>query len=347
MIEPWYATRQQVLTATDTTETARSAKQVDRAIAAASRDADALCHRTFYPWQGVRTFDWPNDQRAASGRLWLDAQLLISADTIDSGGTDLTADVLLRPDTGPPYTYLEIDRASSSGWVSGSSSQRSISITGLWAGAAILEYDVGTLTANASDTVSTLAVSDSSDIGVGSLLRIGTERATVRAMSYVTTGQTLAALLTASASATTLTVQSGAAIHVGETLLVDSERLTVMDVVSNVVHVHRADGLGALAEHQIGATVYAPRSLTVERAAVGTTAAEHTSSDTVHRWEPPSLVSTLVVAEAVNTVGQELAGYARTAGSGENAQEMHGRQLAALRKQVYAAYGRKARTRAV
>lgn len=346
MIEPWYATRQQVLHATDTTESTRSAKQVDRAIGAASRAADTLCHRVFYPWTGTRTFDWPNDQYASTGRLWLEDQLLTSVTTITSGGTDLTSGVLLRPDVGPVYSYLEIDRATSDGWVSGSSSQRSISITGEWAGALPTWYDVAAL-AGAADDTGDLVLSDSSDVGVGSLLRLDSERAIVRAMDLVDTGQTLAALMPASASATSVTVQDGTTIHAGETITVDAERMTVMDVVGDTLLVHRVAGMGALAEHQVGAAVYAPRRLTVERGAVGTEAAAHDDATAVDRWDPPPLVSTLVVAEAVNTVGQELAGYARVAGSGENAQEMHGRQLVALRKQVYAAYGRKARTRAV
>jgi hypothetical protein len=85
----WYATREDVMRALDVKLTARNARQIDRALESASRDADDLCHRKFAPVQATRYFDWPNPQRAASWRLWLDANELITVTTLVSGGVTI------------------------------------------------------------------------------------------------------------------------------------------------------------------------------------------------------------------------------------------------------------------
>jgi len=345
MIEPWYVTRTDVLSATGSQETTRARRQVDRAIASASRDVDALCHRTFYPWTGTRTFDYPNDQR--SQRLWLDQNELVVVTTLTAGGTDITDDVLPAPYTGPPFSYLELDWSASGSWSSSSTSQRAIAVTGVF-GYTVDETAVGTLDGPHDDLEPQLAVTDSSELGVGSLLRVDDERVTVSAVGLLDTGQTLTNGMDAAKNDITLTVTDGTTIHAGEILTVGSERMYVRDVVGNVALVDRAtDALGALTTHAIGETVYAPRLLTVRRGAVGTVAAPHDDSALVHRWDPPALVAALTLAEAVNRVAQEQASFGRTIGSGESQFEMSGRQLEALRKQVYRAHGRKARMRSV
>ena len=64
--EPVYATRDDVMQAIDVAETPRSNAQVDRLIAAASRQVDRLCARTFYPTVGTRTLDWPAESTRAT-----------------------------------------------------------------------------------------------------------------------------------------------------------------------------------------------------------------------------------------------------------------------------------------
>jgi hypothetical protein len=69
------------------------------------------------------------------------------------------------------------------------------------------------------------------------------------------------------------------------------------------------------------------------------------------RWDPPGLVRDLVIAEVMNRVTNEQAGYVRTrrtSGSGTSTdQALVARDLPALRDQVYNAHGRKARLRSV
>jgi len=352
MITPWYATREEIKAELDVKETARSNARIDRALADATDAVHGLCHRVFYPVQATRYFDWPGPQHARPWRLWLDASEILSVTTLTSGGITIAAsDYFLEPNVyGPPYNRIEIDLDSNAAFGSGNTHQRDIGITGLWAGCALTETPAGA-TAEALDTSETgidIDAATSAAVGVGSLLRIDTERVIVTARSNLDTGQTLGGTgLTIQNSAVTVAVQSGAAFAAGETILIDGERMRVDDIAGNTLVVTRAWDGSPIAAHSVGATIYAPRSLTVTRGALGTTAAAHDSGATVHRWDPPGPIRQYVIAEALNDLLQGRAGYARTAGSGENEREVTGRGLKELRERVYVSHGRKARTRAV
>jgi hypothetical protein len=343
---PWYCTREDVAAALDTASTSRTNRQIDRAIEAASRSIEALCQRTFYPTYATRTFDWPPPQTSQSWRLWFDANELISVTTFTDAGTTITStDYLLRPDTGPPFTHIEIDISSASAFATGDTHQRSISITGWWGNGD--DQTLAGETVEALDTTETgVDVSDSSTVGVGSILIIDDERMIVTGRTQLATAYTLQTAMTAAASGTTVAVTDGTAFHVGETLLLDSEKMLVLDIAGNNLLVKRAWDGTVLATHT-GSTIYAPRSLTVRRAALGTTTATHTSGADVYVHQVPADVRALAVAEALTMVAQEQVGYARVAGSGDNQREVSGKGLADLRKQVLTRHGRQARIRAV
>lgn len=352
---PVYATREDVMRALDSKPTARNARQIDRALQSASRDVDSLCHRRFYPEHGTRYFDWPDSQYRPSWRLWLDDSELISLTSVSSGGTTIaTSDVLLEPNrSGPPYNRVEINIGTSAAWGGGSTHQRDITITGLW-GYRLDETTVGTLTAAvATTTATTVAVTGaaSAELGIGSVLRIGSERMLVTGRTMADTGQNLGgAGLTAQQNSVTVTVTDGTAYSVDEVLLIESERMLIVDIAGNNLTVQRAWDGSILAAHAAGVDIYAARTLTVTRGALGTTAATHLSGASVVRWDPPGLIRDLVIAEAMNRVTNEQAGYARTRRTGEsksNDQALTARDLPALREQVYNDCGRKARTRGV
>jgi hypothetical protein len=349
-----YATREDVMRALDVQPTARSARQIDRALQSASRGVDALCHRRFYPEQATRSWDWPDSQQRPSWRLWLDDSELISVTSLTSGGATITAsDYLLEPNrSGPPYNRLEIDLDSSAAFGGGDTHQRDITITGLF-GYRNDETQVGTLaTAVATTTATSITVDGpaSADLGVGSLLRIGTERLLVTTRAMADTGQNVGgAGLTAQANSVSLTVSDGSAFAVDETLLIESERLLIIDIAGNTLTVKRAIDGSVLAAHAAGVDIYAARTLTVTRGALGTTAATHLSGATVVRWDPPGLVRDLTIADAMNRVLQEQAGYSRTSktSTGAKSVSVETLSLETLRTQTYQAHGRKARTRGV
>ncbi|MDJ0460585.1 hypothetical protein [Streptomyces sp. H27-C3] len=352
-----YATREDVMRAPDSKGTARNAGQIDRALTSASRGVDSLCHLAFAPQTDTRRFDYPGSQFARPWRLWLDSNTLISVTSLVSGGVTIGPDdyFLRRSDQGsaPPYTHIEIDLDSSAAFSSGDTHQQATVITGLF-GYSNDETTAGTLTAPVS-TLTATAVSvtgaASALVGVGSVLRLGIERLLVTGRSMGDTGQNLGgAGLTVQNNSVSLTVTDGTAYAVDETLLIDSERMLIVDIAGNQLTVKRAWDGSVLAAHSAGADIYAPRTLTVTRGALGTTPATHASDALVYRWDPPGLVRDLTIAEAIGRLTNEQAGYAKTRKTGDGGtseKAMDGTALAGLRQQVYAAHGRKARTRAI
>ena len=350
MTTPFYATREEIKTELDVKETARSNARIDRALADATDAVHGLCKRIFYPTLATRSWNWPNSQSGTSWRLWLDRNEVISVTTLSSGGTTIAAaDYFLEPNQyGPPYSHIEIDLSSNAAFGGGSTHQRDITITGLFgyrndettAGATVEALD-------ASETGIDVDAATSAAVGVGSLLRIDSERVIVTARANLDTGQTLGGSLTNVNNVVTVAVQSGAAFAAGETILIDSERMLIEDIAGNNLTVRRAWDGATIAAHTAGAVIYAPRTLTVQRGALGTTAATHSSGATVYRWDAPGPVRQLCVAEALTDLLQGRSGYARTAGTGESEREVYGRGLKDLRDRVYASHGRKARTRVV
>ncbi|MGW0587457.1 hypothetical protein [Streptosporangium sp. NPDC002607] len=342
----WYCTREDVKRALDVAETARTNRQVDRAIEAATDAIEGRLHRRFYPWTGTRTFDWPNAQGARPWRLWLDQHEVVSVSELFAGGTAIApGDYLLRPDAGPPYTHVELNLASTAAFGGGSSHQRNIAITGIFysddsgpAGALAEALD-------ASET--TVDVTDSAAVGVGDIIRVSSERMIVTGRGLLDTGQNLGANLGASAAAVMVAVTTGSAYAVDEVLLVDAERMLIVDIAGNNLIVKRAWDGSVLAAHTAGADIYAARTLTVERGALGTTAATHESAAAITRHLVPGLVRDLAIALALTQLLQEQAGYARVAGAGENQREASGRGLRQLWDDATTAYGRKARIRGV
>lgn len=351
----WYATREDVMRALDSKETARNAGQIDRALESASRSVEGLCKRvTFAPTTATKSFPYPGPQTGTSWRLWLNANTLISVTTLSSGGTTIAAaDCFLEPNEyGPPYTHIEIDLDSSAAFSSGDTHQRAITITGLW-GYTNDETNVGTLAAAiSSTTATTVSVTGAASalLGVGSVIRVDNERVIVTARTMATTSQTLGGNLTAQANNVTVAVTDGTAYAIDETLLIDSERMLIVDIAGNNLTVKRAWDGSVLAAHTAGATIYAPRTLTVTRGALGTTAATHSNGATVNRWDPPGLVQDLTIAEAEARLTNEQAAYAKTRRTGDGGiseRATDATALPSLRQQVYTAHGRKGRVRAV
>lgn len=350
-----YATREDVMRALDSKETARNSRQIDRALESASRAVDSLCHLTFAPQTDTRRFDYPGSQYARPWRLWLDSNTLISVTSLVSGGVTIpAADYFLRradQRSEPPYTYIEIDLDSSAAFSSGDTHQQATVISGLF-GYSNDETTVGALAEalDASETGVDVNGAASALIGVGSVLRVDSERMLVTGRTQLDTGQNLGgAGLTAAQNNVTVAVTDGTAYAVDEVLLIDSERMLIVDIAGNNLTVKRAWDGSVLAAHTAGVDIYAPRTLTVTRGALGTTAATHSTSADVVRWDPPGPVRQLAIAEAINTLTLESAGYSLVLRSGETGSERNRDQrgLAALRDQVYTSHGRKGRVRAV
>ncbi|HZN70568.1 MAG TPA: hypothetical protein VFC00_02625 [Micromonosporaceae bacterium] len=349
----WYATREDVKSALDSRETARNDAQVDRAIEGSSRSVEGQLRRRFYPELDTRYFDWPNFQYSRPWRLWLGANELISVSALVAGGTTIAAsDYFLRRSDGkeePPYTHIEVDLESSAVFQAGATHQRAIAVTGLF-GHSADETAAGTL-AEALDSAETgVDVSDGSLIGVGSIIKVDSERMIVTGRSALDTtvdihgSDSLTAL--ASDVSITLTTATNAPVA-GEVILIDSERMLVVDVAGTTLTVKRAWDGSVLATHAAGAGIYAYRTLTVQRGALGTTAAAHDTAAPVTRHVVPGLVNQLCVAESLVSIQGELGAYAQRVGSGDNQRDAAGGGIDGIRAQAVRAYGRKMRKAAV
>jgi hypothetical protein len=345
----WYATREDVMGAFDIKQTTRNRRYVDQALESASRSVEGLCHRKFYPVQATRLFDWPPRSGMTPWILRLNDQELVSVSALASGGRTITADEYnLEPvNSGPPFNRVEIKLSSDGSFGGGDTYQRDIQIAGVWAGAPVTETNAGALAEalDATETAVDVTGAVSAAVGVGSILRVDSERMIVTERSQLDTGQT--GTLGGSKADVSLPVVNGTAYTVDEVLLLGSERIRVDDIAGNTLTVERAYDGTVLAAHT-GAAIYAPRTLTVTRGVLGTTADSHASAAAVYEWRSPGLARQLTKAEAITQLTQERAGwFLKASTSGNSAGKVSADALQTLRDQTCTTYGRKARLRGV
>lgn len=347
--EPAYVTREAVKKALDVKATARSDDDIDRAIQAASRSAEGLLHRVFYPRDMTRYWDWPNYAYTYPWRVWFDAWELAAIPTsVTTGGQTIPLNqIFFEPaNSGPPYTYMELNRSTNASFGVGPTPQRDVAITGTF-GFNLNTAPAGALAAAVSDTTTgAVTVANSAGAGVGDVIVVDSERMLLADKALAATGQTQQGTIGNSTANQTLGVQNGAAIFVGETLTLDAESMLVTGITGNNVIVKRGWDGTAPATHT-GATIYALRLWTVTRGGFGTVTATHLNGAAVSRYSYPSLVTQLSLAEAENNLLQAVSGYARTVGAADNARPVSGQSLADIRALAYAQYGRKGRRRTV
>lgn len=348
-----YATLEDIARAVDFGASLRIRRQVARLLEESSRATDTLCSRppeAFVPTRGTWRYDWPDDNQGSPYRLYLGPNPLVEVESITSGGTALTAGQYIPgPSDGPPYTYIEIDRSGAGAWSSGDTSQQAIAIVGTraWSGS---DRAVGTLAATAAAGAGTLTVNAAAaaEVGVGSVLLVGTERMDVGGRSYIDTTADTTADLTASRAGRSVAVTNGTLFAEGEQIMIDTERMVIDSIAGNVLAVDRAVDGSALAAHASGASVYASRLLSVRRGILGTTAAEHASGAGVSVYDVPGPARRLTVAYTLVALAREGAAFAQTEGSGgETSRTTPGGGIKAAEESCYWALGRRVRHRAV
>jgi len=353
----FYCTREEVQDAFDVREAAHRSAQIDQAIASASDDIDGWLNRHKHglaPRTATRYFNWPGRDYSASWRLWLDENEIVSVTTLTAGTTVIaSSDYFLEPvNSGPPYTYIEIDQGSSASFTNTNTSQRAISILGVF-GIGDDQAPAGALAEALDSSETAVDVTDASLVGVGDVLLVDSERMVVTGRQALATTQVLGSAMNALKNDQTVDVVNGALLHVGEILLIDNERMKIVDISGNNATVVRAYDGSTLAAHLLGATIYALRTLTVERGALGTTAAAHDTAEAVTKWDVPSLVRALCRAEAITRLEQEFSAYGARVYSDEAERDssgtevVSGRGLTDLRKSCARRYKRKFRKRAV
>jgi len=290
--------------------------QIARALESASRSIDGArpgggrLGRRFYPETATRYFSALNVD--ATGTLSLGRYELAAAPTtVVNDGTSLTVNVdyVPWPQEGPPYNALRF--LTSGAW---SSTFRGVVITGVW-GYNTEESPAGTIAEDLDASETGVDVSDVSAIGVGSIIRVDSERMIVTDKTLVTSGQTLGTPLTAFNDDQLVAVANGTAFHANEVITLDAERMLITSIAGNTLTVVRAYDGSPLDTHT-GSTIYVPRTLTVQRGALGTAAAIHTNGAAINRHVVPALVESLAIAETLDQIQQESGAYAGTSGEG-------------------------------
>lgn len=342
MVEPVYVTRDKIMRALDVKPSAYMHTEIDRACRSGSRAAEGLLHRVFYPERLTRVFDYPVPGGDTPGRIWFDERALVALEEVTSDGVTIpTSAVLGYPRTGPPYSRVDLDRATS--YAFGGGPQGAVEMLGTW-GYRDDEVLLGTLSGSLTDSATQVLLSVPAE--VGAILRAGTERMIVTGKRWANSGITASAVAQDKASVT-VTVSDGSVFAENETILLDSERMDVVDIAGNSLTVRRASGGSLLAAHSNGAAVWRQTTALVERGSLGTVAAAHSSAAEVMQWQAPSLVEELSQAYAEDAFLQRNAGYARTVGSGDSERQVSVRSIKAVEERAYALYGRKARMRYV
>ncbi|HUV73865.1 MAG TPA: hypothetical protein VMW79_06125 [Anaerolineae bacterium] len=348
----WYCTREAVKAAAGLNGSDEHAS-IDRLLESASREIERVLNRWFYPLTAIRYYPYPNTQSPTIYRYWLDADLLASTLVVSGGVTIVAADYFEEPaNYGPPYNRIEIDLSAAAAFRPGDTWQRAIEVTGRWgfcetsAAAGALAVADEYLPAAPNTTI---AVTDSSLIGVGDLILIGTERmiVTAKALLDTTTDVDMVGDITADEAVVAITVDLGTKVKVNEVITIDAERMLVEGIAGNILTVRRAYDGSVLASHLDNASVYVPRTLTVERAAVGTTAAEHLIAALISKNVPPGLISELALAETIYAMAQEKGHMTLAVGQGEAVREVSGKGIADVRKRAEDAYKRNRASRAV
>lgn len=350
----WFATREDVRLALDTRDAAHNSAQIDRAIESASREVERICARRFAPVHATRYFPRPAGDFSRAYRLWLDENELISVTSLVAGGITIdSGDYFLEPiNSGPPYRHIELNITSQASLTNGASSQRQIALTGLF-GYTDEHEAAGALNGAINSSVTTIDVTDSSVIGVGQILKVETERMIVNDKSAVDTTQNLAIALTDRKNDNTVAVSDGTEFSVGEVIMIDAERMLVTSISANTLTVIRSEGGSALAEHALNADIYALRRLTVQRGALGSTAAAHSDAVAVQKWLAPAGVRDYVIASAIVQNEQEATAYGQRMGSemaerdSSGNENLSGRGLVDKRRTLRRTYGRQLRKRAI
>lgn len=353
-MEIMYATREQVSRSLEVMNSAYAGTLIDDAIKAASRSAEALLHRRFYPESRTITLDWPNPNNGVTWEIGLGDQELISASAVTSGGNTITSGILLQRGDDlnePPYSTIAVDLSSSVSFSAGSTYQGAVSITGLF-GYSDTSTAIagGSLNANINSSVASIVINPFSEllsVGTGSLLLIGTERMVVIARSMALSGGTISSALLDTQASTLVATSDGTLFAAGEVILIGSERMYVNEIAGNNLIVTRAYDGTALAEHSSGTVIYAIRNATVLRGALGSTATSHTAADSVYVHAYPALLVELVTGEAIVMLEQRSAGYSFVTGTGGNTRTNSASGIDDLRERAYRQLGRMQRSTAV
>jgi hypothetical protein len=344
--------------ALDIRQAAYSRERIDRAVLSGAEAVDSITQRRFFYDTTTHSWDWPNFQYAAPWRVWFDSHEMAGAPSLFVTGSLLPVPVVIAPgqyimqpvNDGPPWTYIELRRDLNSAYGYNETPQNDIAITGPF-GYWMRTRAAGSLAASVSTTgITTIMVNDGVSVGVGDVVNVDSERMIVYDSNYTDTTITFGGLSTAQANDNIVNVADGTQFARDEIIQVDSEWMLIQAIQGNNLIVKRGYDASVLSAHT-GGTIWARRSLSVLRGALGSVAATHTDGAAIAVDETPGLCRQLAIAEAVVWLTQEPGAYGGSSAPMQPSSEGEpapGAGLPDLRTRVLASrYTRKARSRVI
>ena len=269
----------------------------------------------FIPVQLTRKFN-------GRGKTSLVVPPLLSISSIKNDDDTLSSvDYLLKPDDGfwanGPYVEFIVDMDSTllTTWID---EDDGVEISGLWG--MYLRSDVtGAIVKDATGqnaTQKTLLVDKGSKVSPGMVLLIGTEQEAVTGWEDPTASVTT---LNGGISATedVITVANGALINVGEVIRTGFEQMKVRDKQTHSLFVTRGWNETGRVAHLTGVAVDVYRTVSVERAVNGTTAAAHAFDTVISRYFVPDDVRFLSKQIATLILNKAKSGYQGRTGDQE------------------------------
>lgn len=231
-----------------------------------------------------------------------------------------TADYKLLPDdrfwANGPYTQIEIDPDSAliSEWSGDDVDSVQIPAQiGLY----VMEVDTGTLLNGAINaSVTSLAVDDGSKVSPGMVLLVDNEQMLITAWGTPTASVTLIAA-NMDSSQTTIAVDDGTKVNAGEIIRIGFEQMKVLEIQTNTISVLRGWNRTAMVSHLDNDAVAVYRTVTVERAINGTTAATHANDSAISRYVAPPDVVYLCKQIATLMISKAKSGYAGRSGNAD------------------------------
>jgi hypothetical protein len=128
----------------------------------------------------------------------------------------------------------------------------------------------------------------------------------------ISTGLTLnAGVSTANVSDNTLTTNGAGSLNIDEAIIIDAERMLVTDTPVGGGYTVKRGWDGTIPTAHTSATIIgAARSLTVQRGALGTTAATHLINAPVSRVRVPSAINSVAIGLSEAQLTGEASAYA-------------------------------------
>ena len=315
----------------------RQYREIDRAIAAASRRIDSMTDRRIYPQIAVKKhFRWCPTFTTQPDRLWLGDEYLQSFTSVKSDGTtiDLTKVIALPVNTGPPYNRIELTGLT---FTKSEAEAVSVEIQGDW-GSTLETIKVGGSPGAVTASATTMFISDSSRVSPGTVLKVGAEWILVEDQKYRTVTETVVDALADRTADDQIVVTDASGFYAGEHIAIGGETVCIEDTYDNTLIVTRAVRGSKLADHAAGASIRKQDEYTITRAALGSQAASIAADDPVYVWQPPATVKELAIAETLQAMQHQgnayLSSFGGTDSSSSKSKKLNSSPLGDLRDRV-------------